>query len=192
MKSPVFSDAEMQVREIEPGLTVFECPKSGGLWIPLQSYTAWHENHPSRQSDPSATSKAPVVADDAGRRVLICPESGRLLLRYRVGHGLPFHIDRSPVTGGIWLDRGEWEALKSKGLHTSLHLIFTAAYQRQVRSTEYDQSLNDTFRDRIGPEDFLKACDFVAWLCNHPKRRDICCFLLDSVDSGTEPDATNK
>ena len=82
---------------------------------------------------------APVLQDDSSQRALICPESGRLLLRYRVGHGLRFHIDRSPATGGVWLDKGEWEALKSKGLHVSLHLIFTAAYQRQIRSAEYVQ-----------------------------------------------------
>ena len=190
MKSPAFSDTEMELREIEPGLIAYECPKSGGYWIPLQSYTTWQESHPSRQSPPAAT--IPVIQDDSSRRALICPESGRLLLRYRVGHGLPFHVDRSPATGGVWLDKGEWEALKSKGLHISLHLIFTAAYQRQVRSGEYDQSLNDTFRDRIGAADFVKVCDFVAWLSNHPKRRDICCFLLDRVDSGIEVNATNE
>jgi len=133
----------MLLREIEPGLSVYECPKSGGFWIPLQSYTAWQEKHPSPQTEASPNANAAVAADDSARRALICPESGRLLLRYRVGHGLPFHVDRSPATGGVWLDKGEWEALKNKGLHISLHLIFTAAYQRQVRSTEYDQSLRN-------------------------------------------------
>jgi Zn-finger nucleic acid-binding protein len=186
MQSPIYSDTTMLLREIEPGLTAYECPKSGGFWIPLQSYTAWQEKHPSRQSDASANSNTPVVQDDSARRALICPESGRLLLRYRVGHGLPFHIERSPATGGVWLDKGEWEALKNKGLHTSLHLIFTAAYQRQVRSTEYDQTIKETFRDRIGAADFSKVVEFGTWLANHPRRRDICCYLLDSGEQGTE------
>jgi Zn-finger nucleic acid-binding protein len=174
----------MELREIEPGLTAYECPKSGGFWIPLQSYSAWQESHPF-QNAPSAIPTAPVQ-DDSARRALICPESGRLLLRYRVGHGLQFHVDRSPATGGVWLDKGEWEALKSKGLHGSLHLIFTAAYQRQVRSGEYDENLKETFRDRIGAADFAKVAEFARWLASHPKRRDICCYLLDNVEHTTE------
>ena len=112
MHSPVNPDITLQPREIEPGLSVYACPKSGGLWIPLQSYLAWKERQPQEVAAPAA-SATPVVPDDSRQRALVCPESGRLLLRYRVGHGLQFHIDRSPTTGGVWLDKGEWEALKS-------------------------------------------------------------------------------
>lgn len=173
----------MRLREIESGLSAYECPFSGGLWIPLQSYLTWKERHPhgtgAANDDP-----APAVPDDSKQRALICPESGRLLLRYRVGHGLKFHVDRSPATGGVWLDKGEWEGLKSKGLHGSLHLIFTAAYQQQVRSEEYAQKLRETFRDRIGAVDYAKVAEFGAWVASHPKGRDICCYLLDCIEMG--------
>ncbi len=177
----------MRLRELEPGLEVFECPESGGLWIPLKAYLAWKERQPPGAPTPAAD-VPPMVADDSAQRTLVCPESGRLLLRYRVGHGLPFHLDRSPVTGGVWLDQGEWEALKSRGLHVSLHLIFTAAYQRQIRTSEYARTLTDTFRDRIGTADFAKVAEFGAWLASHPKRRDICCFLLDATEQRSEGD----
>ena len=175
----------MQLREIEPGLEVYECPKSGGLWIPLQSYLAWKDRQPP--GAPVLGAVAPTaLQDDSKQPTLICPESGRLLLRYRVGHGLAFHVDRSPTTGGVWLDKGEWEALKSRGLHVSLHLIFTAAYQREVRSSEYVQRMTDTFRDRIGAADFARVTDFAAWLAQHPRRRDICCYLLDDLHQRAE------
>jgi Zn-finger nucleic acid-binding protein len=176
----------MHLREIEPGLSVYECPISGGLWIPLPAYLAWKEQHPEATITPS-DGAAPVTQDDSRNRALICPESGRLLIRYPVGHGLAFHIDHSPATGGVWLDKGEWEALKTKGLHGSLNLIFTAAYQRQVRSTEYVQELTNTFRDRIGAADFAKVEEFGAWLAQHPKRRDIYCYLLDNLEHWTTP-----
>ncbi len=91
MHSPVHPDTEMQSREIEPALEAYECPKSGGFWIPLQAYLAWKERHPEGSETPPEGSAA-VLQDDSRQRALICPESGRLLLRYRVGHGLPFHI----------------------------------------------------------------------------------------------------
>ena len=106
----------------------------------------------------------PELVDDSEQRALICPESGRLLLRYRVGHGLQFHLDRSPATGGVWLGRGEWEALKSKGLHTEMHLIFTAAYQRNIRSEQYGQRMEQTFRDRIGEPDFPRVVEIKKWV----------------------------
>src|SRR5260221_7730949 len=190
MHSPVYPDTNMQLRQIEPGLAVYECPRSGGFWIPLQAYLAWKEQH-SESSTAPPEDGAPVLQDDSRQRALICPESGRVLLRYRVGHGLQFHIDRSPATGGVWLDKGEWEALKRKGLHVSLNLIFTAAYQRQVRSAEYAHTLTETFRDRIGAVDFSKVAEFAAWLARHPKRRDICCFLLDGLEHRTETGGGN-
>ena len=67
--------------------------------------------------------------------------------------------------------------------------IFTAAYQRQIRSSEYVHTLTETFRDRIGAADFSKVTEFGAWLVGHPERRDICCFLLDNLEQGTEPGA---
>ena len=164
---------------------VYECPLSGGFWIPLGAYLAWKERQ--GPAAPASTEPAPAVADDSKQPARICPESGRLLLRYRVGHGLGFHVDRSPVTGGVWLDRGEWDALKSKGLHVALHLIFTAAYQQQVRSAEYARTLNDTFKQRIGAENFARVEEFARWVERQPEARDICCYLLDSVEPPPAP-----
>jgi hypothetical protein len=187
MNSPLYPDTPMQSKELEPGLTVFECPKSGGLWIPLQAYLSWKEKQPEIPI-PASDDHAPAQTDEPKQKALLCPESGRVLLRYRVGHGLPFLIARSPATGGVWLERGEWEALKSKGLHVSLHLICTAGYQRQIRSAVYTQTLTDTFRDRIGAEDFAKVNEFATWLTHHPKGRDICCYLTDQLEQKTQPE----
>jgi hypothetical protein len=60
-------------------------------------------------------------------------------------------------------------------------------YQRQIRSAEYVQTLTETFRDRIGPDDFSKVTEFATWLAHHPKGRDICCYLLDNLDQKNEP-----
>ena len=181
MRSPVFPETEMQTECIEPGLSVHRCPKSGGVWIPLQSFLDWRESQPERLAAvPSG--HVPRLADDALRRALICPESGRLLSRFKVGRGMAFHVDRSPVTGGMWLDAGEWETLKAHGLHVELNLVFTAGYQHQRRTEEYRQSLDTTFRNRIGAFDFGRVEEFKAWLEGHPKRRDILCYLSEAGD----------
>jgi Zn-finger nucleic acid-binding protein len=185
MQSPVHTDTPMELKEIEPGLTVYTCPQSGGVWIPLQNYLDWKQHLP-QPPGPAPVGYALVPADDSTRRALVCPESGRLLIRYKVGHGLNFQIDVSPVTGGVWLDRGEWEALKSQGLHVELNHIFTASYQREVRSTEYEEKLTQAFADRIGPADFQKVDAFKTWLATHPKARDICVYLQHNLEDKEE------
>ena len=181
MDSPAYPDTPLMHKELEPGLSVYECPSSGGVWIPLQSFLDWRERR-GEQAVSLPKGYAPVFADDSGNPALICPESGRLLIRYRVGHGLGFHVDRSPATGGVWLDRGEWDALKSHGLHRELHLVFTASYQRRIRSASYNDRLEQTFAARIGAPDLERVLQFKDWLLAHPRRRDIWCYLTLFVE----------
>ena len=108
------------------------------------------------------------------------------MTRYQVGHGLKFQVDHSPATGGVWLDKGEWEALKSKGLHNELNFIFTASYQRDIRTAEYQEALEKAFQERIGSADFQKIAELKTWIAAHPKRRDICCYLIHEIEQGSK------
>ena len=182
MRSPVSPEVNLQPKEIEPGLLAYECPRSGGFWVPLPAYEQWKAKQPApAASPPPARDNSIPVAVDPKRTALICPESGVVMLRYKAGQGLPFHIDRSPATGGVWLDKGEWQALKQRGLHLDLNLIFTASYQRDLRSAEYAQSLEKVFQDRIGQSDFHRVAEFKEWMTRHPKHRDIMCYLSDTL-----------
>lgn len=119
--------------------------------------------------------------DDTARPALICPESGALLTRYRVSQGAEFSVDRSPITGGIWLDSGEWEALAARNLHVEMHHIFTAAYQFRVRSSEFEEHLEAQFTRRIGEANFDKVKAFRDWMLAQENTRDILCYLEDGV-----------
>lgn len=180
MRSPVYPEVNLEPKEIEPGLMTYECPRSGGVWITLGAFEQWKAQQSSKTF--AVSNHSPVAVDDSKLPALICPESGCVLLRYKVGHGLQFHVDRSPVTGGIWLDRGEWEALRQKGLHVDLNLIFTASYQRDVRAVEYASSLERAFRERIGEPDFGRVKEFKAWMTQHTRSNDILCYLSDRND----------
>jgi Zn-finger nucleic acid-binding protein len=187
MRSPLHGDKEMLERELEPGFRVFECPVSGGLWIPIDAYLTWLQQHGGK-ANPLPQGQPLPQTNDSGRRALLCPESGRFLLRYRVSHDLPFQIDRSPVTGGAWLDKGEWEVLKSRGLHNQMHLIFTSQYQARVRAAEFKKVMEDTFRTRIGA-DFGKVQEFRQWMEAHPKKHDILCYLTEGSSKAQEGEA---
>ena len=180
MLSPIDRTTPMERTTLESGLTVFHCPASGGYWIPADHYWRWHEMATASIESDTLGDYDPAD-DDTDRPALICPESGALLTRYRVGHGLNFSVDRSPTTGGVWLDSGEWEALKARHLDTELHHIFTSAYQFRVRSEEFEDHLEDQFAERIGGEDFARVKGFREWMIEHPRARDVLCYLQDGL-----------
>lgn len=183
MRSPLHPKATLVSVEIEKGFSAFRCPTSKGYWIPLQSYHTWRTRTPVAVA-PLPEGYEPSFEHDS-TAPLFCPESGCLLHRYRVGQGLPFRIDRSPKTGGIWLDEGEWQALKSKGLHDQLHLIFTAPYQRHLRTTDLQRTFLTAVEERLGTEDFQKVTEFKSWMSHHPEASYILSFLQESVEDAS-------
>jgi len=187
MLSPIHPRTPMIPFQLEKDLEVWQCPRSEGLWIPAARYWRWHQQLPPDEQIPLAedaeTPAHEPVEQDAShplRPVLFCPESGCLLLRYRVGHGLSFLIDHSPKTGGVWLDKGEWEELKERGLHANLHLIFTTHYQQTIAREKVRHMLEHSFAERIGDQDYPKVAEFREWMEKHPSARDILCYLIES------------
>lgn len=176
MRSPLYPDVTLVPVQLEPKLTAYQCPKSQGYWIPLQSYMRWFKQQ-GHQVNPLPQDYMQHCDDDSSRPALFCPESGCLLQRFRVGHGLSFRIDRSSVTGGVWLDAGEWEALKSQNLHEEMHHIFTASYQKKLRAEELEQTVQQTFEAKLGQADYEKVIEFKKWMHEHPRSGEILSFL---------------
>ena len=185
MRSPVSPEVNLQPKEIEPGLLGYECPQSGGYWIPLPAYEEWKSQQPaSIASIPAGQVHSVPVTPDPKRTALICPESGVVMLRYKAGQGVAVHIDRSLATGGVWLTKARMARPQTANaacfIRSDLNLIFTASYQRDLRSAEYAQSLEKVFQDRIGQPDFHRVAEFKEWMTRHPKHRDIWCYLSDA------------
>ena len=179
MISPVEPKVRMEWIELEPGLKVYRCPKSQGYWIPESAYWKWTSTRPQRL-EPLPADAGFDVEEEPGQPVRICPETGKLMTRYRVGKGFSFRIDRSP-NGGIWLDAGEWEALKSRNFHDALLSVFTASWQKAIVKSEQAQSLTDQFRRRIGEDEFERVTEFKSWLKRQQDPEAILCFLQDDA-----------
>lgn len=178
MKSPTSSKTILVKTELEPHLIAFHCPESGGYYLPAESYWRWLGKNPTRLPQlPHSGENLPEEEEITSSR--LCPESGMLMTRYKVGHGFSFSIDRSP-SGGIWLDKGEWEALREHNFHDELHLIFTLPWQNKVRRAESQEKLDQLLRDRIGAEAVEKAQDFRDWMEAQPDQSAIMAFLQRS------------
>jgi Zn-finger nucleic acid-binding protein len=183
MNSPAFPFVVMKRVTLAEGLSAWECSRSGGHYIAATDYETWLAKHdgelpetPETHDETQDTTHRP--SEPSEQRARLCPETGRLMVRYRVGKGIPFSIDRSP-TGGIWLDKGEWESLRSRNLHDEIHHIFAAPWQKEVRDEQRVAGLRQSFEARIGKEGFAEAERFKQWLKQQPDSRAVIAYLLD-------------
>lgn len=175
MKSPVKSHQLLEQVTLEEGLLAYRCPETGGHWIPLENYWKWQHRSSSIESSEAAISTTPP-AGEFDTCVKLCPESGTIMTRYRVGHGLDFRIDRS-ITGGVWLDGGEWEALQAGNLHHELHLVFTAPWQKSVRSEEHAAQYDTMLREHLGEDFYTRLSALRVELKDHPARAEALAYL---------------
>jgi hypothetical protein len=168
MRSPVASHKQMTRVALEDDLIAFKCPESEGVFLPAESYFRWL----SRQSG-----RLPHLPQGD-----ICPESGRIMQRYKVGHGFSFYLDRSP-SGSIWLDKGEWQALKDRQFHDELHLIFTAPWQDKVRAEQRKEVERELLVAKFGSELLGKIDELRDELSEHEHRA----FALAYLQRQTKP-----
>lgn len=163
-------------------LAVHACDTCDGQWISSYDYWHWLEWETSDdQISPHATvnlSDRLEVADNS--RATFCPECHHLMRRAKVGHGLEFYLDRCSHCGGSWFDKGEWEILKACNIHNKVHLVFSEAWQSQIRQAEYNRVLEETYRSALGDDDYAQALNIRNWLEQHP-HRDYILSLLNQV-----------
>ena len=175
MNSPASPKTSLVKIDLEPNLIAYHCPDSGGNYLPAESYWRWLGKHPERLPQlPPSGDELPLEEEITTTR--LCPESGIPMMRYKVGHGFSFSIDRSP-NGGIWFDQGEWEALRAHNFHDELHLIFTLPWQNKVRRAISEERLNEILKKRIGSEAFEKTNNFREWLQKQPEQNAIIAYL---------------
>lgn len=183
MNSPIEPHAPLVAVELEQGLNAWRDPVSGGVYLKAADYWEWLAHQPGRlETLPPRGTHSPNT-EDPECPARICPETGALMTRFRVGHGFTFLIDRSP-TGGFWLDAGEWEALKAQSLHDEVHRVFTSSWQKTVRTEARQDALERLLRAQIGTEDYDRAAAFRDWLAQHPHRTRVLAWVSEPLTQG--------
>lgn len=140
----------------------YQCNHCQGALLSLAPYLDWARGQAS-MAEPSAPAAFDGESVDS-KAALPCPKCSRIMLRFNVladkAHGLDycFHCEE------VWLDHGEWQYLKSQGLHTRINSIATEPYQRRLR----EQALRDAglqrFRQNLGDAAFAQVQSFAQWL----------------------------
>jgi len=179
MKCPVCKKCSMNSVDIATDLTALTCRECSGVWFDRDKYDAWRAKHPA---DLPETNTPAQLGVSESHKAKICPQCGHLMLPYRIGHGLSFSVDYCGACGGVWCDRGEWDAIKAKNLHHNLHDIVSQHWQTTVRESGVQESIEQTYARHLGAN-YTKAQEVRTWLHGQPQKALILAYL-----TGTKPE----
>lgn len=116
MKCPVDGE-ELQETVWESDYAVDVCPRCGGLWLDRGELEAIEESRERDYTDellrmPDLGYAAYALALQKQNRQLACPNCGARLETREYARCSQVMIDACPKCHGVWLDRGELEALE--------------------------------------------------------------------------------
>jgi Zn-finger nucleic acid-binding protein len=177
MQCPVCKTKHLEPVELEDRLTAAGCGGCGGRWVSRQAYDRWLKGHGDTLPE-KPFSEVSVEVGEVGE-AKICPDCGRILLKYKAGHGLDFFVDHCGGCGGVWLDRNEWDALRERNLHDEIHRVFSTSWQAQVRGEAMREKLDAVYAARFGAETYGRLKETREWLHEHPQRLALLAFLSD-------------
>lgn len=111
------------------------CSNCGGNWILIEDYVAWKERNQDYKFSEDISFEESELTDS--KKAILCPSSGTIMRKFRVSSQNEHKVDYSANVGGLWLDKGEWELLKSEGLAGCLNGVVTqignATFAKTVR-----------------------------------------------------------
>ena len=174
MNCPV-CDGTLEKSSRDEKLTVKECNKCGGEFIPSYQYYTWIQVE--QKPLPALKVETPVQSPHDSAPGKICPECGGIMTRHKIGRGLEFHVDRCGQCAGIWLDQGEWELLKEKDFHDKIHYIFSSVWKGELREQEIVLDKEEATRARLGEENYQKVKDFKDWYDTQTEKSLIMAYL---------------
>ncbi len=168
-------EKSLKPEKLEENLAGYHCDDCGGHWICSRDYHDWLDvkGEILEEKDEYDVS---IKSEDIFKAKL-CPECGRIMSKYRVGHGVPFRIDICGACNGFWMDKNEWEILKSKNLHDEINAIYTRAWQKDVQNVENQEKMKLAIEKRLGRDIFEKADEFKQWLGQQEEKDIIIAYL---------------
>ena len=150
------------------------CSNCGGNLILLNDYLRWMEKNTNLEFV-SATDVA-VEAEET-QSAMICPKTSTLMLKYRISKDSDHRLDLSPSINAIWLDKGEWGLLKSKGLAGKLNEIFTDTWQRKIREARAADTMSALYEREFG-EYYEQIKEFRSLLETMSNKSNVIAFLV--------------
>jgi hypothetical protein len=116
MKCPV-DESELSQETYEDAVRAHVCPSCGGMWLARGELEQIEETVERDYSEelsriPDVVGRAFEAARQKGRGEMACPGCGAAMEGREYAYCSQIMINKCPSCGGVWLDRGETEALE--------------------------------------------------------------------------------
>lgn len=150
------------------------CTHCHGDLILLGDFMQWQKLNP--ESDLNLEAEIGVVSNETSK-AMICPLTGTIMTKYRISADTEHRLDLSPTINAVWLDKGEWDLLKEKGLANKLNNIFTSHWQRNIHDNETSEVLTELYVKKFG-EHYREIKAFKKTLRKINNPREVIAYLL--------------
>lgn len=160
------------------------CKECKGTWIPASEYETWQAQQGYSSVVPDLASRAlnvDFVQSPFDSKAALCPECKRYLSRAKVNLKTPFYVERCMQCRGIWCDYGEWDILKTLGLHTTIEQLFSNEWQTKVRSHQYLEKERQATIEKLGSNLAERVFELAEELEKHPNGDFGVAFLMRRV-----------
>ena len=175
MKCPVCKTESLGSIALVENLPANQCSSCGGMWLSSNAYLAWWKGKgEDMPQQPTVSAIDPHWDVD---ELKLCPESGRIMARFKVLPDTEFYLDRCGHCNGIWFDKNEWDALVERSLHDNVNEFFTRPWQDSLHAAETHNHLEKLYLEKLGAEDYERIKRLREWLMDHPKRGMLIAYL---------------
>ena len=147
MKCTSCHDGFLQPAYLDSLFPCHTCTNCGGNLVMLTDFLRWQEQN--KDTEFVVLSSSAVEAVETSK-AMICPKTGGLMTKYKISKDTEHRLDLSPTINAVWMDKGEWDLLKEKGLAPRLNNIFTDHWQKDIRSQESSDVLAELYQDKFG------------------------------------------
>lgn len=179
MICPICKERTLEAYELAEKLKAYKCFSCEGYWIRHEDYWKWHKSsNPIKERPGTEVRDANLPAFDC-KQAKICPDCGRILIKYRVDNRLDFYLDHCGHCSGVWFDKNEWENLKINNLHNNIYSFFTKPWQKKLRDEAARDNLKDKYIKKFGRWEYERLKEIRDWIYKSECKNEMLAYLLD-------------
>lgn len=182
LKCPICKTNTLAQTEVLDNLITHPCAQCKGKWIVREDYWKWIEPRGTILMEVPPGSWADFLPVEQTEKLKICPDCGRFMGKYKVGHGVPFVIGCCGTCAGFWLDANVWENLASRHIHERLHFVISDAWQEKIARPDREKRHEQIVLEKVGAEDLEKIKSIKQWIDHHPRKAELLSVLLEKKE----------
>lgn len=175
MKCPSCQNGSLNPHFIDQLFRSHKCNQCEGDWILVEDFVSWKDRNPEYRFNESLN-VSEEISDT--KQAMLCPVSGVIMRKFKISAEHDHRIDYSHLSGGIWLDKGEWELLKAENIAGSLNKVVTQVWQNQIREDSAIENFKEIYANKFSNEDYTQLKEVKAWLDQHPQKHDLRAYLM--------------